>query len=635
MRFPSPLFRRLVLVVTYCGLLTGCLWGAFLLRFDFEVPQEFLERFWNSLLWILLLKVALLSVTGQFRSMLSFFSLPDAKRLVQAMGAAAAVELFSWYLIGGAPLPPRSVILSDFALSFIALMALRTALRIYRERFHFGRERPPRGYRRRRVVVIGAGSAGANLLMEIHSKPGLGMEVVCFLDDDPRKAGTTLHGRRIIGPRSFLPVVLDSHRVVKAIIAMPSASPQVIRETVQMLNDLGLDHDILPSVTQLLHRSVTVNHLRHVEPEDLLGRAPEALDDDGIRDLVSNRVVLVTGAGGSIGGELCRQLAVFSPSKLVLVERSESALYAIEQELLRDYSKVALEPLAVSVTDEAGLHRIFELHKPSVVLHAAAHKHVPMMERQPAEAILNNVVGSFVVASCAQIHGARKCILVSTDKAVNPTNVMGATKRVAELVWGAFQRGQAGRNGGTIFAAVRFGNVLGSSGSVIPAFRAQIAAGGPVKVTHPEINRFFMSIPEAAGLVLQCSLLSCGGEVFVLDMGESVRIQDLARQMIELCGFRPDEDIKIEFTGLRPGEKLFEEPIHQSENIEATRHPKVRLLAKRSRDECDGILVRVEEVKLRLSEMSEPELLKWLARRVPEYTGRGSNSSSLSDFPRE
>lgn len=622
MKIASPSVRKLVLAALYCGLLTGCLWGGFLLRFDFEVPTEFLERFWNSLVWMLPLKLGLLAMTGQFRSMLSFFSLPDAKRLLQAMGAAAAVELLLWYLIGGAPLPPRSVILSDLALSFIALMALRTALRIYRERFHFGQGKASAaGHRRRRVVIIGAGSAGATLLMEILSKPGLGMEVACFLDDDPSKAGTTLHGRRIVGPRSLLPTVLDSEGVVKAIIAMPSASPQVIRETVQMLNDLGLDHDILPSVTQLLHRSVTVSHLRHVDPEDLLGRAPEALDDDGIRNLVADRVVLVTGAGGSIGSELCRQLAARSPSKLVLVERSEPALYAIEQELLRDYSAVVLEPLAVSVTDEAGLNRIFELHKPSVVLHAAAHKHVPMMERQPAEAILNNVVGSFVVSRCAQRHGVRKCILVSTDKAVNPTNVMGATKRVAELIWGALQRAQSESGaGGTIFAAVRFGNVLGSSGSVIPTFRAQIAVGGPVKVTHPEINRFFMSIPEAAGLVLQCSLLSRGGEVFVLDMGEPVRIQDLARQMIELCGFRPDEDIKIEFTGLRPGEKLYEEPIHQSENIEATGHPKVRLLVNGSGNADDGILSRVEEVRSRLSTTSESELLEWLSRSVPEYT---------------
>jgi len=551
--------------------------------------------------------------------MLSYFSLPDAKRLMQAMGAAAGVELVFWHLIAGGPMPPRGVIITDLVISFTVLMAMRTGLRIYRERFLSRTETPAAlRHKRKRAVIIGAGSAGATLLMEILSKPGLGMEVVCFLDDDPAKAGTTLHGRRIIGALSLLPEVVEEEAITKAIIAMPAASPQVIRETVRMLNDLGLEHDILPSVTQLLHRSVTVSHLRHVDPEDLLGRTPEALDDQGIQNLVEGQVVLVTGAGGSIGSELCRQVAARLPARLLLVERSEPALYAIEQELLRDYSALTVEPFAVSVTDEPGLGRIFEAYQPSLVLHAAAHKHVPMMERQPAEAILNNVIGSYTVARCAQLHGVRRCVLVSTDKAVNPTNVMGATKRVAELIWGAcqqmqFERGQAS----TIFASVRFGNVLGSSGSVIPTFRAQIARGGPVKVTHPEINRFFMSIPEAAGLVLQCSLLSVGGEVFVLDMGEPVRIQDLARQMIELCGFKPDEDIQIEFTGLRPGEKLYEEPIHQAENIESTRHPRVKCLVGSRQDK--NILDEMETLSARLSAPSGACLKEWLKKNVPEY----------------
>ncbi len=621
MKLSSPVVRRLVLVVLYCGLLSACLYCAYQMRFDFEVPAEFLQRFWKTLIWIVPLKLALLVMTGQFRSMLSFFSLPDAKRLLQAMGSAVGVEFALWYATAGAMMPPRGVILSDFVLSFIALMALRTSLRVYRERFQFSTgQKPSSGLKRRRVVIIGAGAAGATLLMEILSKPGLGMEVACFLDDNPAKAGTTLHGRRIIGPRNLLSRVVEEESVTKAIIAMPSASPQVIKETVQQLNDLGLEHDILPSVTQLLHRSVTVSHLRHVEPEDLLGRSPVGLDHDGILNLVKGRVVLVTGAGGSIGSELCRQLAVRSPSKLVLVERSEPALYAIEQELIRDFCGVAIESLAVNVTHEPSVDRVFAAHRPELIFHAAAHKHVPMMERQPAEAILNNVFGSEIVARCAFRHRVSKCILVSTDKAVNPTNVMGATKRVAELVWGAYQkRSQMDTVGGCTYAAVRFGNVLGSSGSVIPAFKTQISQGGPVRVTHPEINRFFMSIPEAAGLILQSALLSAGGEIFVLDMGEPIRIQDLARQMIELCGFRPDEEIAIEYTGLRPGEKLYEEPVHQSEKVEPTSHPKVRLLRSAEVPEAQRIFEQLAEIGEKLTTEPKEALLEWLGEVVPEY----------------
>jgi len=614
-----PYIRNLSLAAIYFGLLSGSLFGAFLLRFDFNVPPEFLPRMWNSLIWIVPLKISFLAILGQFRSMLTFFSLPDAKRLLLAMTGAALIELLLWYLSSSETVPPRGVIVTDLVISLAALSGLRAALRIYRERFvsNTGTETAFR-QKRRRTVIIGAGTAGATLLMEILSKPGLGIEVACFLDDDPAKAGTMLHGRRIIGAISVLPAIIKREGITKAIIAMPAASQQVIRGTVKMLNELGLEHDILPSVTQILRGSVTVSHLRHVEPEDLLGREPEALDDEGIQHLVEGRVVLVTGAGGSIGSELCRQIVARSPLKLLLVDRSEPALYAIEQELLRESSDIVLEPIAVSVTDESGIEKIFQTHKPHLVLHAAAHKHVPMMERQPAEAILNNVIGTYNVARCSHIHEVRKCVLVSTDKAVNPTNVMGATKRVAELIWSAFQGAQEGRiERKTIFASVRFGNVLGSSGSVIPTFKEQIARGGPVMVTHPEINRYFMSIPEAAGLVLQCSLLCEGGEVFVLDMGEPIRIQDLAVQMIEMCGFRPNQDIKIEFSGLRPGEKLYEEAIHQAEDIKTTSHPKIKCLI--SYNQNSALLDDIKTLRERLNQVPSTTLRDWLKEKVPEY----------------
>jgi FlaA1/EpsC-like NDP-sugar epimerase len=358
-----------------------------------------------------------------------------------------------------------------------------------------------------------------------------------------------------------------------------------------------------------------VSHLRHVSPEDLLGREPVPLDDVAIAEVIKNKVILVTGAGGSIGSELCRQIAAFHPQKILILERSEPALFAIEQELKKDFQWLDILPLAASVCNEERIASIFEAHKPDCVFHAAAHKHVPLMETQPAEAILNNTIGTRIVSQAARDVGCERFVLVSTDKAVNPTNVMGATKRLAELVLNAMQNSHGNR---TKFSLVRFGNVLGSSGSVIPTFRQQIVAGGPVTVTHPDVMRYFMSIPEAVGLILQSATQSQGGEVFVLDMGEPIRIQDLARQMIELCGFLPDEDIKIEFVGLRPGEKLYEEPIHKGENIEPTPHKKIHRLVNGI--EGGRILETLAELtKSQLYDSSSGNLKCWLARNIPEY----------------
>jgi FlaA1/EpsC-like NDP-sugar epimerase len=508
-------------------------------------------------------------------------------------------------------MPPRGVIAVDFIISFVGLAGLRMGMRILRESYS-GKAESQLPKSRKRVAILGAGSGGAILAREIQTKPGLGLEVVCFIDDDPRKIGKTIHGLQVVGSRRELAEIVSRLSLHKCIIAMPNASPAAIKETVAVLRDCGIDHDILPSIDQLLHRKVTVSHLRHVSPEDLLGREPVELDNKAIADLIKNKVVLVTGSGGSIGSELCRQIAGFDPLKLILLERSEPALFAIEQELVKDFKWLTIEPLAASVCNKDRINAIFKKFSPQVVFHAAAHKHVPLMERQPAEAILNNSIGTLIVAQAASAHGCEKFILVSTDKAVNPTNVMGASKRVAELVVHSMQK-----RAKTIFSSVRFGNVLGSSGSVIPTFRQQIATGGPVTVTHPEVYRFFMSIPEAVGLILQSGALSQGGEVFVLDMGEPIKIHDLARQMIELCGFVPDEDIKIEFTGLRPGEKLFEEPIHQAENVHPTIHPK--LLSLVSNGIYKDIIPDLESLREDLAKMHDVDIKKWLYAKVPEY----------------
>lgn len=605
--------RLCVLLAAYLAILFLSLVFALLLRFDFNVGPEYWARFWKTIGWLLPLKLAALAFFGQFRTLLTYFSLPDAKRIAAAMGISAFVAFAAWFVIGGTYVVPRGVIVSDMVLSFLGLTAFRTALRIYREKLSAQTVGSGTG-RKRRAAILGAGTAGAALLRDIQGRQGLGLDVVCFVDDDRAKIGGTIHGKQVLGPTRSLASLVEELDLQKIIIAMPTSKPAVIKRLVEQLNALGIDHDILPSVAQLLHRQVTVSHLRRVDPEDLLGREAVALDHEGIKALIKGKVVMVTGAGGSIGSELCRQIAEQNPSKLILVERSEPALFAIEQELLGSHRYIDLVACASSVCDEESISRIFSKNRPHLVFHTAAHKHVPLMESQPAEAIRNNSIGTEIVARMASLHGTTKFILVSTDKAVNPTNVMGASKRLAEMLL----EQKSATETGCAFAAVRFGNVLGSSGSVVPTFRRQIAAGGPLTVTHPEVTRYFMSIPEAVGLILQSALQAQGGEIFVLDMGEPVKIVDLARQMIELSGFKPDEDIKITFTGLRPGEKLYEEPIHEMENVEPTSHRKVRLLRN---NRSNGIGDLVSELHATYCEAAgdSGRLKAWLSAKIPEY----------------
>jgi FlaA1/EpsC-like NDP-sugar epimerase len=605
--------RLVLLVAAYSGILFLSLVSSMLLRFDFNIAPEFWERFWHTIPWLLLLKLFALAIFGQFRTLLTYFSLPDAKRIAAAMGLSGVLALGVWFVVGGRDVVPRGVIVSDLLISFTALTAFRTGLRLYREKVT-AVPSGPAAKRKRRVAIVGAGSAGAALLRDIQGRQGLGMEVVCFIDDDRAKIGSSLHGKQVLGPTRKLSSLAEELDLQKVIVAMPTAKPSVIKRIVEQINTIGIDHDILPSVAQLLHRQVTVSRLRRVDPEDLLGREAVALDHEGIKALIKDKVVMVTGAGGSIGSELCRQIAEQNPAKLILIERSEPALFAIEQELIGSHRHVPLVPCASSVCDEDALHRILSQHRPTLVFHAAAHKHVPLMEQQPAEALRNNAIGTATVARLSAEHGAQKFVLVSTDKAVNPTNVMGATKRLAEILLEEYQT----KHTGCAFAAVRFGNVLGSSGSVVPTFRRQIADGGPITVTHPEVTRYFMSIPEAVGLILQSALQVQGGEIFVLDMGGPVKIVDLARQMIELSGFKPDEDIKIEFTGLRAGEKLYEEPIHEMENVEPTNHPKVRCLLNNRTKGAGHVAAELYAI-YREAAGDSARLKAWLAAKIPEF----------------
>jgi FlaA1/EpsC-like NDP-sugar epimerase len=422
----------------------------------------------------------------------------------------------------------------------------------------------------KKVLIIGGGDAGAIIVKELKLHPGLKSVPVAIIDDDRSKVGKKLNGVPIAGSREDIVRVAESRQIDEIIIAIPTAGRKNISDIYNECVKTGCKVKTLPSVTELINETVTIQKVRDVDIEDLLGRDPIKLDASEVSLFLQDQVVLVTGGGGSIGSELCRQIAGFKPKQLIILDNYENNLYSIQNELLFKHPDLDLVAVIANVREPRRLDNIFSKYRPDVVFHAAAHKHVPLMEANPTEAVKNNVFGTMNVAECADKYGAKRFVLISTYKAVNPTNIMGATKRIAEMIIQAVNRYSK-----TEFVAVRFGNVLGSNGSVIPLFKKQIEHGGPVTVTHPEIIRYFMTIPEAVQLVMQAGAMAKGGEIFVLDMGQPVKIYDLAENLIRLSGFEPDVDIKIEFTGLRPGEKLYEELLMAEEGLQATKHDKI------------------------------------------------------------
>ena len=597
------------------------LWLSYLIRFDFSIPAKHQLTLVEMLLLVVLIKLVLFFCFRQVHILPDFFSIPDLVRLFLANAyASVVVALFGWGQMFSVP-PPRGVLAIDLFLSFIALASIRLALRIRRERIRAARAVSGERRSMRRVGIIGAGEAGAILARELRSKRGLGMEPVAFFDDDERKWDVNLYNIPVVGgPEKLLGKGFKIQQLDEVIISMPSAPPKRIREVVGILQQARLKFRTVPSLTEIALGKVQVSQLRQVEVEDLLGRPPVELATDAIRELLAGRTVMVTGAGGSIGSELCRQIVGFEPACLLLVERSEVSMFAIEQELFqRGISREIIRPLVVDILDKERLEQVFETYRPHVVFHAAAHKHVPMMESQPAEAIRNNALGTVLLAEAAVAYGVDRFVQISTDKAINPTSVMGASKRLAEIFLQSFHASNPGQ---TRFMAVRFGNVLGSSGSVIPIFKRQIAAGGPVTVTDPEMTRYFMTIPEAVGLVLQSAMQGAGGEIFVLDMGKPVKIVDLARNLIELSGLVPDKDISIEFMGLRPGEKLFEELNLDRETHSPTGHPKIMRL-----EATPQPLVVVKEILERfrvvIYQGDAMDVKRLLKEAVPEYQCNG------------
>ncbi|MEO6003577.1 MAG: nucleoside-diphosphate sugar epimerase/dehydratase [Opitutus sp.] len=610
---PTVILRQSALFGLYTTSLVVSLWLSYQLRFDFRPGAEYFEHFGLILVALVSLKLILLLVFGQFGSLLSYFGVHDVQKIFAATFLSALAALAVWAFGGIAWAPPRAVILTDLMISFLALCSIRMGFRLVREGYFNGR--PEIGAPRRQVAIIGAGDVGASVAKDFIVRRGLGMKPMAFFDDDQRKWRTSIHGVTVVGAPESIPDFLRITKLDEVVIAMPSATGKRVQEIVRLLTRHGLKFEIVPSVEQLVTGKVRVSQIRAVEIQDLLGRTAISLEADRIRRLVQGNVVMVTGAGGSIGSELCRQIASYDPQRLVLIERCEVQLFQIEQELVTLGYQAEIVPLVADILDEARIRSIMERFSPRLVFHAAAHKHVPLMEHQPSEAVRNNTMGTRKLADLCATMGVERFVFISTDKAINPTNVMGATKRMAELYLQARQKHGTGT---TKFMAVRFGNVLGSSGSVIPTFKKQIAAGGPITVTHPDVTRYFMTVNEAVGLVLQSATLGEGGEIFVLDMGRPMKIVDLARQLIELSGLEPETDIQIQFTGLRPGEKLFEEINHNTENMVPTEHPKImRFLSEPRR--LDSLQVELDQLQTQSVGLDASQLKLAIKALVPEY----------------
>jgi FlaA1/EpsC-like NDP-sugar epimerase len=607
----SPVSRSLLVSGFDLLCVVMCWCAAYLLRFNFSIPEDFLRTGLWSLLWVAPLHLVMFRAFGLYKGMWVFASLPDLSRIVRAVGVAAALVIVLATLMRGSTPIPRSVLVAFPVFLLMMMGGARAMYRVWREHRLYG----ALAAEGRPALLIGAGEAGINVMRQLGRSPD--WRLVAVLDDNSVKHGREMMGLRIVGPINELEHWARELKAQHAIVAMPSASADVRKRILGQCLKAGVHALIVPALGEIMQpdrrRPGDSKAFREVSMEDLLGRDPVAIDCPNIDGMLGGRTVLVTGAGGSIGSELCRQIALFNPGQIIAYEANEYALYRLVEEFARRFPEVPLVPVAGDVRDALWLDETFGRYTPALVFHAAAYKHVPLMEEDNAwQAMTNNVLGTWRVAKAAVAHRVPKFVMISTDKAVNPTNVMGASKRLAEMICQVVQ----GETTSTAFCSVRFGNVLGSAGSVVPKFQEQIAAGGPVTVTHPEITRYFMSIPEASQLVLQAASMGKGGEIFVLDMGEPVKIANLARDMIRLCGAEA-EDVQVEFTGLRPGEKLYEELLADAEHSLPTHHEKLRIAQARA---ADPQLVEEVLAWVRASRVPPPaEIKRELRRWVPEY----------------
>src|SRR5215468_11845331 len=582
--------------------------GLYWLRFNLDLHEPQVTDMWRTLAWVIPLQAIVFFVFGLYRGLWRFASLPDLQRIVLAAGVGAVAIPVVLVMLQLTAVVPRSVLILYPPVLIFLMAGSRFAYRIWKEHRLYS----PLAALGEPVLIVGAGEAGALLTKELAQSRE--WRIVGLLDDDPAKQGRLLRNISVLGPISELPQWAKRFGVRTVILALPSAAHAVRRRVAELCAAASVEALTVPSYDDLISGRSQLTTIRHVELDDLLGRDPVVLDSAGLREWLGGRVVMITGAGGSIGAELCRQIARYRPERLVLLELSEYALYQVQQALTDEFPGLPLTTIVGDTRHESLVVDVLMRERPSVLFHAAAYKHVPLMEENNAwQAVHNNAYGTWVLGRAAVAARVEKFVLVSTDKAINPTNVMGASKRLAEMVC------QSTQNGTTQFVVVRFGNVFGSAGSVIPRFREQIARGGPVTVTHPEITRYFMSLSEATQLLLQAGLMGRGGEVLVLDMGEPVRIVDLARDMIRLSGADPDL-IRIVFTGLRPGEKLYEEPLASEETTLPTPHPKLRIAQARSGDAAT--VAQIVAWLQRDRESADTDVRVWLKSWIPEYSPR-------------
>jgi FlaA1/EpsC-like NDP-sugar epimerase len=622
-------FRKLLIIGAHVLCFTAALLLSFLLANNMQFTSTwFFEQYPKLLILFLIIKTPVFGFSKQYRGWWRYVGISDLIDIAAASLISTLIIVTLWFALIVTVLRQQpffenltdiaqSIFISDMFFTFLLLGGLRMAIRLYYEEF-----RTVEGTRLKRFLIVGAGNAGEALLREIHRMQVSQYDVIGFVDNDPMKQGINIHSIPVLGAIDQLPKICADHNIEEIAIAIPSATHQQLRHVIQICEGIKIRFRTVPSITDIASGRFRVSQIRDVDINDLLGREVVHLDVDLIEAFAANKIILVTGAGGSIGSEMCRQLCNFKPKLLLLVEQAENPLFFIERELKKTHPDVSLMTLICDITDKTRVEQIFEQYRPQVVIHAAAHKHVPLMELNPGEAIKNNVIGSKIIADTADKFAISNCVMISTDKAVNPTSIMGSTKRIAEMyIQNLAQTSK------TNFVTVRFGNVLGSNGSVIPIFKQQIAEGGPVTVTDPEMKRYFMTIPEASQLVLQSASMGKGGEIFVLDMGEPVKIVDLARELITLSGFRPGEDIAIEFTGTRPGEKLFEELSIQGENMQPTRHPKISIWKNIPTDR-QKLEAGINELLNITKNQNRTAIIQKIKELVPEYIGNNNNHNN-------
>lgn len=591
--------------------------AAFYLRFDFAIPREYLPTIIKTLPIVLTVRLLSYYIYKIHTGSWLYVSMKDLMDTFKSVTVGTVGYVLVLVFLYHFEEFPRSVVLIETILNFGIIGGSRFSIRYYKE-FYNKKPLSRISKVKKNVIIVGAGKAGTIILNELITHPEIGINVIGFVDDNPYKKGRTIQGYPVLGTSEQLPGYIEKYNVDEVLIAIPSAPYKEIARIKRIALDCGVSTKVLPGISELICNEPLIGRLKDVSCDELLGRKVlqfrRSADIQRLKEEIENKVVLVTGAGGSIGSELCRQVAALYPKRLVLYERNESALYDIEIELRNRFRKIDVIPILGDILDTKKLEGVFAREGVDIVYHAAAFKHVPMMEREPLEAVKNNILGTRIVAELSIKHGVKKFILISTDKAVNPANIMGTTKRVAELIV------QVLNENGTKFISVRFGNVIGSNGSVIPLFKKQIEEGGPVTVTHPEVTRYFMAISEAVQLVMTAGTMGKGGEIFLLDMGEPIKIVDLAKELIRKSGLQPGRDIDIVFTGLRPGEKLHEELYWKGEGIVPTENKKITMLKANGSINKTVIYEKIKRLEELVIKSDIPSVIKTLKEIVPEAT---------------